>query len=282
MEGKCLGLGALWPPWTLSPLPSEQLPPGQWRPRFFGAALQRPSCWWMLPTMRLRGGGPGSGVCMGLGGSMREAGLQPWSSRPSWVPGRQCHVGRELPFVPSCVQGPDHPLARRGLCRVGLLPLSSCPSFSLGRIKQRIHSGSASPMDLLFYFKQPVAATRTAVQAADYMHVALGLLEEKLQLQGSSPFNVTGTALPMEPHSCPGLGREGGRREKRGARAWGDGRGEGEGMGGPGQTSSGRSEDPGPRTLATCPTSRCANGTPAAAAVQGQWLYSPGPGGKVQ
>ncbi|XP_032946415.1 eosinophil peroxidase [Rhinolophus ferrumequinum] len=58
-------------------------------------------------------------------------------------------------------------------------------------IKQRLRSGLASPTDLLFYFKQPVAATRTAVQAADYMHVALGLLEEKLQLQGSSSFNVT-------------------------------------------------------------------------------------------
>ncbi|XP_007956197.1 eosinophil peroxidase [Orycteropus afer afer] len=58
-------------------------------------------------------------------------------------------------------------------------------------IKQRLHSGSASPMDLLSYFKQPVAATRTVVRAADYMHVALGLLEKKFQPQGSRPFNVT-------------------------------------------------------------------------------------------
>ncbi|XP_010988698.2 eosinophil peroxidase [Camelus dromedarius] len=58
-------------------------------------------------------------------------------------------------------------------------------------IKQRLRSGLASPMDLLSYFKQPVAATRTAVRAADYMHVALGLLEEKLQLQESRSFNVT-------------------------------------------------------------------------------------------
>lgn len=53
-------------------------------------------------------------------------------------------------------------------------------------------------------------------------------------------------------------------------------------MGGPEQTSSGRSKGPGPRTLPTYPTPRCANGTPAAAAVQGQWLYSPGPGGEVR
>eukprot|EP00069_Balaena_mysticetus_P000474 bmy_03555T0 len=58
-------------------------------------------------------------------------------------------------------------------------------------IKQRLHSGLASPMDLLSYFKKPVAATRRVIQAADYMHVALGLLEEKLQLQGSRSFNVT-------------------------------------------------------------------------------------------
>ncbi|MBV97381.1 Eosinophil peroxidase, partial [Eschrichtius robustus] len=58
-------------------------------------------------------------------------------------------------------------------------------------VKQRLHTGLASPMDLLSYFKQPVAATRRVIQAADYMHVALGLLEEKLQLQGSRSFNVT-------------------------------------------------------------------------------------------
>ncbi|ERE68006.1 eosinophil peroxidase, partial [Cricetulus griseus] len=58
-------------------------------------------------------------------------------------------------------------------------------------IKQRLSSGSARPMDLLAYFKQPVAATKRVVQAADYMHVALGLLEEKLQSQGSRSFNVT-------------------------------------------------------------------------------------------
>ncbi|XP_021033325.1 eosinophil peroxidase [Mus caroli] len=58
-------------------------------------------------------------------------------------------------------------------------------------ITQRLRSGSASPMDLLAYFKQPVAATRRVVQAADYMHVALGLLEERLQPPGSRPFNAT-------------------------------------------------------------------------------------------
>ncbi|KAM7231480.1 hypothetical protein CapIbe_016241 [Capra ibex] len=57
----------------------------------------------------------------------------------------------------------------------------------LGSIKQHLRSHSASPMDLLSSFKQLVAATRTVV------HVALGLLEEKLQLQASRSFSVAGT-----------------------------------------------------------------------------------------
>ena len=48
-------------------------------------------------------------------------------------------------------------------------------------------------MELLSYFKQPVAATRTAVRAADYLHVALGLLERKLRPLWPGRFNVTGT-----------------------------------------------------------------------------------------
>lgn len=49
-------------------------------------------------------------------------------------------------------------------------------------------------------------------QAADYMHVALGLLEEKLQRQDSSSFNVTGTMLPtLSPGlPWPGSGRQAG------------------------------------------------------------------------
>lgn len=58
-------------------------------------------------------------------------------------------------------------------------------------------------MDLLSFFKQPLATTRTVVQAADYMHVALELLEGKLQLQGSSSLDVTGTVLPTEPQGLP-------------------------------------------------------------------------------
>ncbi|XP_012861214.2 myeloperoxidase [Echinops telfairi] len=65
-------------------------------------------------------------------------------------------------------------------------------------IKQRLRSGSASPMELLSYFKQPVAATRTAVRAADYLHVALGLLELKLRPLWPRPFNVTDMLTPSQ------------------------------------------------------------------------------------
>ncbi|XP_036926121.1 myeloperoxidase [Sturnira hondurensis] len=65
-------------------------------------------------------------------------------------------------------------------------------------IKQRLRSGSASPMELLSYFKQPVAATRTAVRAADYLHVALGLLEGKLRPLSSRPLNITDMLTPAQ------------------------------------------------------------------------------------
>uniref|UniRef100_A0A8C9K6H6 Myeloperoxidase n=1 Tax=Panthera tigris altaica TaxID=74533 RepID=A0A8C9K6H6_PANTA len=69
-------------------------------------------------------------------------------------------------------------------------------------IKQQLRSGLASPMDLLSYFKQPVAATRTAVRAADYLHVALSLLERKLRPLRPGPLNITGTVAPTTSVSC--------------------------------------------------------------------------------
>ncbi|XP_032177867.1 myeloperoxidase isoform X2 [Mustela erminea] len=65
-------------------------------------------------------------------------------------------------------------------------------------IKRRLHSGLASPMELLAYFKQPVAATRTAVRAADYLHVALSLLEGKLRPLQRGPFNITDMLTPAQ------------------------------------------------------------------------------------
>ncbi|XP_028938698.1 eosinophil peroxidase [Ornithorhynchus anatinus] len=66
------------------------------------------------------------------------------------------------------------------------------------RIKQRLQSGTVSPSDLLAYFKQPVAGTRTASRTADYLHVALSLLERHLRLVQPGPFNVTDLLTPTQ------------------------------------------------------------------------------------
>ncbi|XP_050012868.1 myeloperoxidase [Alexandromys fortis] len=65
-------------------------------------------------------------------------------------------------------------------------------------IKESLRRGTASPMELISYFKQPVAATRTAVRAADYLHVALDLLKRKLQPLRPGPFNVTDVLTPAQ------------------------------------------------------------------------------------
>lgn len=146
---------------------------------------------------------------------MREAGLQPRSSHPSpcpWAPRGQCHVGRDPPFHPSVHTAPTAHCLGWGSAGWLCFLTSAPPPPLLGSIKQRLRSGSARPTDLLFYFKQPVAATRTVAQAADYMHVALGLLEEKLQRQEPSSFNVTGTMLPTEAPAALAWEWKAGRR----------------------------------------------------------------------
>lgn len=116
------------------------------------------------------------------------------------------------------------------------------------------------------------------MQASDYMHVALGLLEEKLQLQGSSSFNVTGTVLPLGPPALPwpGSGRKPGRGEEGGAAlgCWKGRVKEWEVWARPAQEELGSwIQDP-----SHLPHPRCADGIPAVAADQGQWLCGPGPG----
>lgn len=49
-----------------------------------------------------------------------------------------------------------------------------------------------NPIELLRYFKQPVAGTRAAIRAADYMGTTLTLLKEKLRRVVKGDFNVTG------------------------------------------------------------------------------------------
>lgn len=54
-----------------------------------------------------------------------------------------------------------------------------------------------TPVELLRYFKQPVAGTRAAVRAADYMETTLTLLKEKLRWAVKGDFNVTGQGVTL-------------------------------------------------------------------------------------
>ncbi|XP_027726335.1 eosinophil peroxidase [Vombatus ursinus] len=65
-------------------------------------------------------------------------------------------------------------------------------------IRQRLQNGTASPMDFLAYFKRPAAGAKMVIKAADYMHVALNLLEEKIQSQHPGPFNFTDVLTPSQ------------------------------------------------------------------------------------
>ena len=146
-------------------------------------------------------------------------------------------------------------------------------------IKQRLRSGSASPMELLSYFKQPVAATRTAVRAADYLHVALGLLERKLRALWPGRFNVTGTvpATTPAPHSIPVVLATRPSRAilasphyvlrphppSKAPQLWVENWGSA------------------PTCLLLCPVHRRADPGPAEPAIQDQRLRPPGPGGDL-
>ncbi|XP_040468672.1 eosinophil peroxidase-like [Falco naumanni] len=64
------------------------------------------------------------------------------------------------------------------------------------RIKEHLQNDAFTPVELLRYFKQPVAGTRAAVRAADYMETTLALLKEKLQRAVRGNFNVTDLLTP--------------------------------------------------------------------------------------
>lgn len=136
MEGELLGSGGLWLPWTLSPLPSEQLPLEPWRLQSFRAASQRPNSWWMPPTIRLRGGRSGSGVRVGLERA-GEGGVGSNQSHLTHHPAPGHHRGSamlvqiSLPSI--CSHCPNSPPPGMGLCWVALRPYISSPSSSSGQ-----------------------------------------------------------------------------------------------------------------------------------------------------
>ncbi|NXO01321.1 PERM Myeloperoxidase, partial [Rhinopomastus cyanomelas] len=66
------------------------------------------------------------------------------------------------------------------------------------RMKEHLQNGVSTPVELLSYFKQPVAGTRAAVRAADYMETTLSLLKEKLRWAVRGDFNVTDLLTPAQ------------------------------------------------------------------------------------
>ncbi|KGL96371.1 Myeloperoxidase, partial [Charadrius vociferus] len=66
------------------------------------------------------------------------------------------------------------------------------------RIKEHLQNRALTPTELLRYFKQPVAGTRAAVRAADYMETTLALLKEKLRWAVRGDFNVTDLLTPAQ------------------------------------------------------------------------------------
>ncbi|XP_072286095.1 myeloperoxidase-like [Pyxicephalus adspersus] len=59
------------------------------------------------------------------------------------------------------------------------------------KLKQRLRREAVSSSDAMAFFKQPVALSRNAIRAADYMDVTLQILSEKLKYIYPGPFNIS-------------------------------------------------------------------------------------------
>ncbi|XP_043942125.1 eosinophil peroxidase-like [Protopterus annectens] len=57
--------------------------------------------------------------------------------------------------------------------------------------KQKLLKKSVSPANLMAFSRQPVAETRTASRAAEYMHVAMDLIQQRLLRRPKRSFNAT-------------------------------------------------------------------------------------------
>ncbi|XP_075052892.1 myeloperoxidase-like [Mixophyes fleayi] len=58
-------------------------------------------------------------------------------------------------------------------------------------LKARLKRDVVRPNDLMAFFKQPVAASRNAIRAADYMELTLQLITEKVKQINPSSFNIS-------------------------------------------------------------------------------------------
>lgn len=58
-------------------------------------------------------------------------------------------------------------------------------------LKERLRKRMMTPSDVMTFFKQPVATSRTHIRAADYIETTLELLTEKVQSIYSRPYNIS-------------------------------------------------------------------------------------------
>ncbi|XP_056414542.1 myeloperoxidase-like [Hyla sarda] len=58
-------------------------------------------------------------------------------------------------------------------------------------LKERLRKRTLTPSDVMTYFKQPVATSRTHIRAADYIETTFELLTEKVRSIYSRPFNIS-------------------------------------------------------------------------------------------
>ncbi|CAJ0965848.1 unnamed protein product, partial [Ranitomeya imitator] len=58
-------------------------------------------------------------------------------------------------------------------------------------LKERLRRKDVDARDLMAYFKQPVAGSRNAIRAADYMGTTLQILQGKLKYFYDRPFNIS-------------------------------------------------------------------------------------------
>ncbi|XP_030392889.1 myeloperoxidase-like [Gopherus evgoodei] len=63
--------------------------------------------------------------------------------------------------------------------------------YERDRAKEAIQEKDVSPSDFLKHLKDPVAGTRSAIRAADYMETTLSLLKKKLRWIMKGKFNIT-------------------------------------------------------------------------------------------
>ncbi|KAJ1184869.1 hypothetical protein NDU88_001666 [Pleurodeles waltl] len=68
-------------------------------------------------------------------------------------------------------------------------------------LKDKLKQESLSSSDIMAFFKQPVAGSRTTIRAADYMETTFQLLKERVDHSYQRPFNITDILTAEQLHT---------------------------------------------------------------------------------